>query len=151
MRANLVAFQSLLQKFRDPAAQSSLIASSLPGVAPLARVKRVASVPKRSIQSSGSTTFPLDLDIFLPNWSRTRPCRTMVWNGTASAGDLPRLAYRPNIIIRATQKKRMSEAEINTLVGEKARRARGSSGQPSVEDGHSAGGNPGARPPPASV
>jgi hypothetical protein len=117
INANLVAFHSLLQKFRDPAAQSSLIASSLPGVAPLARVKRVASVPKRSIQSIGSTTLPLDLDIFLPNWSRTRPCSAMVLNGTASAGDLPRFAYRPNIIILATQKNRMSYAVMSTLVG----------------------------------
>ena len=115
--ANLVAFQSLLQKFREPAAQSSLIASSLPGVAPLARVKRVASVPKRSIQSIGSTTFPFDFDIFLPNWSRTRPCSVMVLKGTASAWGLPRMAYRPNIIILATQKNRMSYAVMSTLVG----------------------------------
>src|SRR5262249_57562857 len=101
-----VGLERWLEKFREAGGQSSLIASSLPGVAPRARVKRVASVPKRSIQSSGSTTLPLDLDIFLPNWSRTSPCSTIVRNGTAFAGDSPRMAYRPNIIIRATQKNR---------------------------------------------
>ena len=64
--ANLAAFHSLLQKFLAPAAHSSLTATSLPGLAPRARVNRVASAPKRSIQSSGSTVFPRDLDIFLP-------------------------------------------------------------------------------------
>ena len=107
-RAKRTAFHSLLQKLREPAAHSSLMAMSLPGLAPRARVNRVASAPKRSIQSSGSTVFPRDLDIFLPNWSRTRPCRTTTRNGTASAGALSRIAYRPNIIIRATQKNRMS-------------------------------------------
>ena len=43
-----------------------------------ARVKRSASAPYASIQSSGSTTLPQDFDIFLPNWSRTRPCSATV-------------------------------------------------------------------------
>src|SRR5215472_615466 len=107
-KANLVAFQSLLQKFREPAAQSSLTAISLPGFVPLASVNLVASAPKRSIQSSGSTVLPRDLDIFLPYWSLTRPCSTTVRNGTASCGGRSRIAYKPNIIIRATQKNRMS-------------------------------------------
>ncbi len=64
--ANRVAFQSLLQKFLAPVTHSSLIATSLPGLAPRARVNRVASAPNRSIQSSGSTVLPRDLDIFLP-------------------------------------------------------------------------------------
>jgi len=64
--ANLEAFHSLLQKFLAPAAHSSLTATSLPGLAPRARVNRVASAPKRSIHSSGSTVLPRDLDIFLP-------------------------------------------------------------------------------------
>src|SRR5580704_16587867 len=66
--ANLAAFHSLLQKFLAPAAHSSLTATALPGLALRARVNRVASAPKRSIQSSGSTVFPRDLDIFLPYW-----------------------------------------------------------------------------------
>jgi hypothetical protein len=97
-----------LQKFRDPAAHSSLTATSLPGLAPRARVNRVASAPKRSIQSSGSTVFPRDFDIFLPAASRTRPCSATTRNGTASAGSRSDIAYRPNIIIRTTQKNRMS-------------------------------------------
>ena len=72
-RANRTAFHSLLQKLRDPAAHSSLMAMSPPGLAPRARVNLVASAPNLSTQSSGSTVFPRDLDIFLPNWSRTRP------------------------------------------------------------------------------
>ena len=106
--ANLVAFQSLLQKFRAPAAHSSLTATSLPGVAPRARVNLVASAPNLSIQSSGSTVLPRDLDIFLPWLSRTRPCSATARNGTESAGPRSAIAYRPNIIIRATQKNRMS-------------------------------------------
>src|SRR5262249_51526821 len=101
--ANRVAFHSLLQKLREPAAQSSLIATSPPGLAPLARVNLTASAPKRSIQSSGSTVFPRDLDIFLPNWSRTSPCRATTPNGCT-----PPIAYRPNSIILATQKNKMS-------------------------------------------
>ena len=103
-----MAFQSLLQKFREPAAQSSLIGLVAAGVGPAGQGEPAASAPKRSIHSSGSTVLPRDLDIFLPYWSRTRPCSTTVRNGTASAGGRPRIAYRPNIIIRATQKNRMS-------------------------------------------
>src|SRR5690606_14137631 len=98
-----VAFQILLGKLREPWTQSSPIGTSTPGLAPRASVKRRASEPYLSIQSSGLTALPKDFDIFLPNWSRTMPCRAMVWNG-----GVPSIAYRPNIIIRATQKKRMS-------------------------------------------
>ena len=101
--ANRVAFHSLLQKLREPWHHSSLTGTSAPGLAPRASVNRVASAPKRSIQSSGSTTLPNDFDIFLPYWSRTMPCRA-----TTSNGCTPSIAYRPNIIIRATQKNRMS-------------------------------------------
>jgi len=50
-------------------------------------VKRVASAPNRSIQSSGSTTLPNDFDIFLPYWSRTMPCSI-----TTSKGGRPSMA-----------------------------------------------------------
>src|ERR1700730_13409419 len=116
-RAKRTAFHSLLQKLREPAAHSSLMAMSLPGLAPRARVNLVASAPNRSPQSSGSTVFPRDLDIFLPNWSRTKPCRDTTRNGTASSGGASRIAYRPNITIRATQKNRMSYPVTSTLVG----------------------------------
>ncbi len=106
--ANRAAFHSLLTKLREPAAHSSLTGTSLPGLAPRARVNRVASAPNRSTQSSGSTALPRDFDIFLPLASRTRPCRATSRNGTASAGARSRMAYRPNIIIRTTQKNRMS-------------------------------------------
>ena len=101
--AKRVAFHSLLQKLREPWHHSSLTGTSAPGLAPRARVNRVASAPNRSIQSSGSTTLPYDLDIFLPCWSRTMPCSATTLNGCT-----PSIAYRPNIIIRATQKNRMS-------------------------------------------
>src|SRR5262249_49071731 len=66
------AFQSLFPKLRDASMRSSLIRMSrTPGTARLASVKRNASVPKRSITSSGSTTFPFDFDIFWPSASRT--------------------------------------------------------------------------------
>jgi hypothetical protein len=97
-----------LQKFLDPVTHSSLMATSLPGLAPRARVNRVASAPNRPIQSSGSTVLPSDLDIFLPCWSRTSPCRAISRNGTAWDGSRSDITYRPNIIIRATQKNRMS-------------------------------------------
>ena len=103
-----MAFHSLLQKFRAPATHSSLTATSPPGLAPRARVNLVASAPNLSIQSSGSTVLPRDLDIFLPNWSRTRPCSATCRNGTDLAGPASAIAYRPNSIILATQKNRMS-------------------------------------------
>src|SRR5690348_7046244 len=116
-RAKRTAFHSLLQKLREPAAHSSLMAMSPPGLAPRARVNLVASAPNRSTQSSGSTVFPRDLDIFLPNWSRTSPCSTTTRNGTASSGAASRIAYRPNIIILTTQKNRMSYPVTSTLFG----------------------------------
>src|SRR3954466_9086990 len=81
MRANLVAFQSLLQKLRAPCTHSSLTATSDPGLEPRASANRGAAAPKRSIQSSGSTTLPKDFDIFLPYWSRTMPCSATTPNG----------------------------------------------------------------------
>src|SRR6478609_4951113 len=116
-RANRTAFHSLLQKFLEPAAHSSLMAMSPPGLAPRARVNLVASAPNRSTQSSGSTVLPRDLDIFLPNWSRTRPCSATVRKGTDGSPLSVRVAYSPNIIIRATQKNRMSYPVTSTDVG----------------------------------
>ena len=40
--------------------------TTCPGVVPVARVKRSASVPNSAIVSSGSTTLPTDFDIFRP-------------------------------------------------------------------------------------
>src|ERR1035441_5531714 len=44
-RAKRTAFHNLLQKLREPAAHSSLMAMSPPGLAPRARVNLVASAP----------------------------------------------------------------------------------------------------------
>ena len=56
-------------------------------------------------------TLPLDLDIFWPSASRIRPCRYTSRNGTSP------MNFRPNIIMRATQKKMMSKPVTSTLVG----------------------------------
>ena len=101
--AKRVAFHSLLQKLRAPTTHSSLIAWSAPGLAPCSSDRRTASAPYESIHSSGSTALPRDFDIFLPALSRTSPCSSTVRNGTS-----PSIAYRPNSIIRTTQKNKMS-------------------------------------------
>jgi len=67
-----------------------------------ASVKRSASAPTSFTTSSGSMTLPFVFDIFWPCSSRTRPLRKTCENGA-----LP-VKRRPNMIIRATQKKRMS-------------------------------------------
>jgi hypothetical protein len=103
INANRVAFQSLLQKLRAPTTHCSLTAWSAPGFAPCSIDSRTASAPYWLIQSSGSMTLPRDLDIFLPRSSRTSPCNSTTRNGTA-----PSMAYRPNSIIRMTQKNKMS-------------------------------------------
>jgi hypothetical protein len=64
-RTNRAAFQSLLTKLREPETHSVLRKMSCP-VACSASEKRRASVPYRSISSSGSITLPSDLDILRP-------------------------------------------------------------------------------------
>jgi hypothetical protein len=85
-----------------------------------------------SIRSIGSSVLPLDLDIFWPCESRTRPCTYTVSNGT--------LPVKCVVImtIRATQKKMMSKPVTSTDEGRKALRSGVSSGQPRVENGTSA-------------
>ena len=56
-------------------------------------------------------TLPFVFDIFWPFSSRTRPCRTTSRNGTAPSNQ------QPAMIIRATQKKRMSNPVTITAVG----------------------------------
>ena len=46
--------------------------------------KRNASVPYSWATTRGSMTFPLDLEIFCPSLSRTRPWKYTVWNGALS-------------------------------------------------------------------
>ena len=74
-------------------------------------VKRSASAPYWSIISSGSMPLPRLLDILRPCSSRTRPWMNTVRNGTSS------MKCSPIIIIRATQKKMMSNPVISAAVG----------------------------------
>ena len=83
-----------------------------------------------SMISSGSSTLPLDLDIFCPLASLTRPCMYTSLNGTC-----PSINLTPNIIMRATQKNIMSKPVTRTLVGYQVFKASVCSGQPSVENG----------------
>ena len=78
-----------------------------------ALVNRNASAPNSSIISKGSTTLPVDLLIFLPFASRTRPCKYMVLNGTSST------TASCIIIMRATQKNKISDPVIRSEVGKK--------------------------------
>ncbi len=61
--------------------------------------------------ASGSMTLPLDLLIFCPRSSRTRPWMNTVRNGTSP------MKCSPIIIIRATQKKMMSNPVTSTSPG----------------------------------
>ena len=70
-----------------------------------------ASSSMPSIRSSGSRILPLDLDIFCPSESRTRPVTYTSRNGTSP------MNFSPIMIILATQKKMMSKPVTRTLVG----------------------------------
>jgi hypothetical protein len=61
--------------------------------------------------SRGSMTFPFTFDIFSPFSSRTIACRYTARKGTSP------MKWMPSIIIRATQKKRMSCPVSRTEVG----------------------------------
>ena len=79
--------------------------------AKLASVKRRLSAPMSRETSSGSMTLPFVFDILAPCSSRTIACRYTTGNGTS-----PRKCM-PIIIIRATQKNRMSKPVSMTLFG----------------------------------
>src|SRR4029077_4265555 len=104
---------------------------SVPGAAIDARQNRIASVPYCWFSATGSSPVPLDLDIFSPPDVRTSACKYTAWNGT-----LP-VKWMPSMIIRATQKNRMSYPVIIKLVGYYFAKSAVFSGQPSVENGHS--------------
>ena len=106
-----VAFQSLLIKCRLPCTRSSENLMSRPWAANAASVKRKASAPYFSIIVSGSTTLPLDLDIFTPSGSLTSACRYTSPNGASP------INLRPIIIMRATQKNSISNPVTSTVVG----------------------------------
>jgi len=77
--AKRVAFQSLLQKLREPAAHSSLIASSLPGLAPRARVNLVASAPNLSTHTVIQTQKVPAQELFNSRYRYTTLLLLAVW------------------------------------------------------------------------
>ena len=96
------------------------------------RLATSASRVMPSIISKGSSTLPLDLDIFWFSESRTSPCIYTCLKGTCPVN------LRLIMIIRATQKKIISKPVTRTLVGLKFFSASVCSGQPWVEKVQSA-------------
>ena len=105
------AFQILVANARYPSIRLSSSGRSRPGEASAASVNRTASAPYSRTRSSGSITFPFVFDIFWPCASRTRPVRCTWANGA-----LP-VKWPHIMIMRATQKNRMSNPVISRLVG----------------------------------
>ena len=105
------AFQILLTKFLEPSILSSERSISRPCAASMVRVNRNASVPYWSMMVRGSMTLPLDLLIFFPSASRTS-----AWMYTSLKGTSP-MNLMPIMIMRATQKKRISKPVISSDVG----------------------------------
>src|SRR5690606_18141811 len=104
-------FQILLVKFRPCSHKDSSNNKSLPAGELNNIPTRTPSAPYFSISSSGSGEFPKDLLILRPCLSRTIPVRYTSLNGGAS------IYSYPAIIIRATQKNKISGAVTNTSVG----------------------------------
>ncbi len=103
-------FQTLVAKFREPVIRPRSTETVGPDDAADASVKRTASAPYSWIASRGSMTLPRVFDIFSPP-TRTSPCRCTTANGACP------VKRRPAMIIRATQKKRMSYPVTRTSVG----------------------------------
>src|SRR3712207_6407326 len=74
-------------------------------------------------------TFPSDFDIFRPSESRIR-----LWQYTSLKGTFP-VRCSDSMIIRATQKNRISQPVSSTDVGKSVRISSVSLGQPSVLNG----------------
>ena len=74
-------------------------------------MKRTASAPNSSHISSGSTTFPFVFDIFCALLVADEAVEDDVGNGARPSNQ------QPAMIIRATQKKRMSKPVTRTVVG----------------------------------
>ena len=85
MNMNRAAFQILFANARYPSVRLSEKAMSVPGAAIAASVNRVASVPNRSMISSGSITLPLVFDIFCRSASRTSAWIYTCRKGTLSS------------------------------------------------------------------
>ena len=91
--------------------RSSLSTTSEPWPAEATRANRTASVPYFWVISSGSMTLPLVFDIFCLSASRTSPWIITFRNGTSP------IISMPSIVIRATQKNKMSNPVIINDVG----------------------------------
>ncbi len=116
----------------------SIFSASFGFINPVVRFFTSSSMPIPSIRSIGSSTLPLDLDIFCPSASRISPCTYTSLNGI-----LPVMCL-VIITMRATQKKMMSKPVTSTEDGRYCLTnwfccSKGlSSIQSSVENGHSA-------------
>jgi len=104
-------FHSLFSKLRASSSWRSETRISRPLVELWAIVKRRASMPWLSFTSRASIMFPRERLIFWPCSSTTNGVMRTSRNGTSS------MKWRPIITIRATQKKRMSNAVTRTDVG----------------------------------
>ena len=111
MKISRDAFQILFANARALSKFSTPMEMSVPGDAPRSKAMRTASVPYLSVTSSGSMTLPFVFDIFCPSASRTIVCRYTTRNGMSPVHS------RPSMIMRATQKKRMSKPVISNDVG----------------------------------
>src|SRR5690606_17791793 len=105
------AFQILFAKLRPCSQYASSNMRSLPEGEDMSIPTRRPSVPYCSINSIGSGELPNDLDIFRPNLSRTIPVRYTLRNGGFCVSSCPIM------IMRATQKNRISGAVTKSLVG----------------------------------
>ena len=105
------AFQTLLLKLRPCSHKPSSKSRSLPAGLLSSMPTRTPSAPYCLIRSSGSGLLPRLLLIFRPCLSRTMPVRYTLVKGTS-----PRYSS-PAMIMRATQKKRISGAVTRSLVG----------------------------------
>ena len=110
----------------------SIFAASCGCIMPEVRLVTKLSRSIPSIKSIGSSTLPFDLDILSPLSSRIRPVIYMSLKGI-----LP-VNFLVIIIMRATQKKMMSNPVTNTELGTKVSSSGVCFGQPMVANGHSA-------------
>ena len=112
------AFQILLANARS--SENAVFAQRDvgPGAAITASVKRSASVPCFSVNSSGSTTLPRVFDIFVPSAVAHNRMQVQPAKGNSLFYFRRRsIRCRPIMIIRASQKNKMSYPLISRLVG----------------------------------
>ncbi len=115
----------------------SIFSASCGRIRPKVRLATSDSKSMPSMMSKGSSTLPLDLDIFWPSASRTKPWTYTVLNGICGEPSGCLTKCMVIITIRATQKKMMSKPVTKTLVGWKVLSSGVCAGQPRVEKVHS--------------